>query len=134
MRSCSALRSCFERAAYPIPENPSAAATANVINVVFILRLQFSLRLREPPVPGRPLLVVEHAAVGSFPLAHFALGVVFRHSVGLLDGADELIAPAGDDVEFIVADLAPFSLELALHLLPVAFNTVPIHGLAPLLD
>src|SRR5262245_5487637 len=127
MRSCSALRSCFERAALPIPEKPSAAATANVINVVFIWNLQSVCGGGNSRFPARRDLVLEQALVVFFPFAHFTLSLVAGDPVRFLELAHQLVALAGDDIEIVIGQLAPLLLELALHLLPVAFHTVPIH-------
>src|SRR5262245_13043775 len=56
-------------------------------------------------------------------LAHLVLG----EAVALLDFAFQLLAPAGDDVEIVVGELAPLLLDLALDLLPVPFHAVPVH-------
>src|SRR5665213_2946279 len=53
-------------------------------------------------------------------------GLVLADAVGLLHLADQLVALAADDVELVVGELAPLFLGLALQLLPVAFDTVPV--------
>src|SRR4051794_32689927 len=47
--------------------------------------------------------------------------------VALLDPAFELIAAAIDHVEIIVGQLSPLLLDLAFDLLPVPFDSVPVH-------
>src|SRR5262245_26866873 len=61
-----------------------------------------------------------------------ALGFVLRHAVALLKPAAELHALALDDVEVVAGELAPLLLNLAFELLPIAFDTIPIHRFAPL--
>jgi len=45
-----------------------------------------------------------------------------------LDFAFELLAFAVDDVKVVIGELSPLFLDLALHLLPVSFNPIPVHG------
>jgi hypothetical protein len=54
-------------------------------------------------------------------------GFVLRDAVGLLDLARQLIAVSGNHVEVIVGEFAPLCFHLALELLPVAFNDIPVH-------
>ena len=49
-----------------------------------------------------------------------------------LSAAFELFLLAGNDVEIIVSKLASLLFDLALHFLPVAFHTIPIHRCPPL--
>jgi hypothetical protein len=48
-------------------------------------------------------------------------------SVALLDFALELVASTIDHVEIIVCEFTPLLLNLALQLLPVSFDPIPIH-------
>src|SRR5687767_11911154 len=61
------------------------------------------------------------------PVAYLSLGLVPGAAVALLDLADQLVAVARHLVELVVGELAPLRLHLALHLLPVAFDDVPVH-------
>src|SRR5689334_3935567 len=70
---------------------------------------------------SRPFLAV-------VPVIHFLLRLVLRVAVALLQAAFELVLVAGDDVEIVVRQLTPLLLHLAFELLPVSFNTVPVHG------
>src|SRR5262249_28356089 len=63
----------------------------------------------------------------SLEVPDFVLGFVAGNPVACLDRPDELIAPAGDDVELVVGQLAPGFLDLPLELLPVAFHGIPVH-------
>src|SRR5690606_36808830 len=56
-----------------------------------------------------------------------ALGLVLRDAIGLLDLPRQLDTPSGDDVGLIVGEIAPPCLDLALELLPVACDDVPVH-------
>jgi len=60
------------------------------------------------------------------PDLHFRL--VLGDPVGLLEPPRELLAPAGDQVEIVVGQLAPLLLHKPLELLPVPFDDVPIHA------
>ena len=65
------------------------------------------------------------------PVVDVLADLVLGDAVALLDLAFELVALAGDDVEVVVGQLAPLLLDLALDLLPVSFNAIPIHSLNP---
>jgi hypothetical protein len=62
-----------------------------------------------------------------FKIFDLLLGFVLRDAVGLLDLARQLIALSGNHVEVIVGEIAPLCFHLALELLPVAFNDIPVH-------
>src|SRR5687767_15898432 len=62
------------------------------------------------------------------PVGELLLGLVLRDAVELLDPAQQHVALAGDDVELILGELAPLLQGIALELLPVAFDAVPVHG------
>src|SRR5216684_2752876 len=59
------------------------------------------------------------------------LRLVLGDAVTLLQTAGELLSPALDHVKVVVGELSPLPPNLALELLPVAFDAVPIHRLAP---
>jgi hypothetical protein len=65
------------------------------------------------------------------PGVDLALGLVPRHAVALLKPAAELRALTLDDVEIVVGEFAPLLLSLAFELFPIAFNSIPIHRVAP---
>src|SRR5262249_60091489 len=67
------------------------------------------------------------------PAVDLALGLVLRHAVALLKPAAELRALTLDDVEIVVGQLAPLLLNLAFELFPIAFNSIPIHRVTPVL-
>src|SRR4051812_48075009 len=84
---------------------------------------------RPPGLPGRvKRFSSAYVALARLPVLHLLLGLVLADAVGVLDLADQLVALAGDPVELVVADLAPLLLDLALHLLPVAFDAIPVHA------
>src|SRR3569833_3720034 len=62
------------------------------------------------------------------PFLDLLLGVIAGHAIAFLDLSGPLLATALDGIEIVVGELAPLFLELAFHLLPVAFDNVPIHG------
>ncbi len=68
-------------------------------------------------------------AAGALELRDLLLGLIAGDSVTLLDRADQLISLAGDHVELLICDLAPSFLDLALELLPVTLDRIPIHCL-----
>src|SRR5580693_592721 len=61
------------------------------------------------------------------PVVHVLVDLILGEAVALLQLAFELVAPALDDVEIVVGELAPFLLGGALELFPVSFDPVPIH-------
>jgi hypothetical protein len=67
------------------------------------------------------------------PGIDLALGLVPRHAVALLKPAAELRALTLDDVEIVVGEFAPLLLSLAFELFPIAFNSIPIHRVSPVL-
>ena len=77
-------------------------------------------------VEGR-ILTREEAGADS--LGRGANGFVLFDAVAFLNLADELIALAAHRVEFIVGQIAPTLLHLALKLFPLAFDTIPIHSI-----
>src|ERR1043165_9448935 len=67
------------------------------------------------------------------PAIDLLLRLVLGDAVALLDAADELVLLAVDDGDVVLGQLAPLLLDLAGELLPIAFDTIPIH-LALLVD
>src|SRR5262249_52739512 len=65
------------------------------------------------------------------PAVDLLLGLVFGDAVALLDLADQLDAASFDCGEIVVSELAPLLLDLAAQLLPITFDTVPVHDRAP---
>src|SRR5262245_3951280 len=61
------------------------------------------------------------------PAVDCALGLVPGVAVALLQAAGEFLAPALNNVQVIVGELAPLLLGLAFELLPVSFDAIPIH-------
>ena len=61
------------------------------------------------------------------PFADPFSGFFFCHSVTFLDLSGKLILPAGDDVEIVVGEIAPFLFDRTLQLLPPSFDLIPIH-------
>jgi hypothetical protein len=67
------------------------------------------------------------------PAVDLPLGLVFGNAISLLDLADQLDSAALDAVKVIIGELAPLLLNFAAELLPIAFDSIPIHGkLTPL--
>src|SRR6185436_18088115 len=76
-----------------------------------------------------PLASLRSVLVGlaRLPLLQLLLGLVLADAVRVLDLANQLVAITGDPVQVVVGELAPLLLHFALHLLPVAFDAVPVH-------
>src|SRR5918995_4283631 len=66
-------------------------------------------------------------ALAIIPVVHLSADLILLVTVPLLDFSLELIATAIDHIEVVVCELAPLFLDVAFHLLPVSFNSVPIH-------
>src|SRR3954469_9197886 len=62
-----------------------------------------------------------------FPVADLLLGLLPRDAVRLLDPAQQQVALSRDHVELVIGELAPLLQRVALELLPVAFDAVPVH-------
>jgi hypothetical protein len=60
-------------------------------------------------------------------LLDLLVGLVLRDAVALLQFAGQLDALAGNHVQFVVCEFAPLGFHLALELLPVTFNDIPVH-------
>src|SRR5262245_44960488 len=98
--------------AVPIPSAMMTAAMGlRVMGMLLALERSIDVDVAEPGLES----------------AHLTLGLVLREAILLLHLADELVALAVNDVELIVGQLAPLLLDLALELLPVAFDAIPIH-------
>jgi hypothetical protein len=73
---------------------------------------------------------VRQAFVHLLPMLRELLFRLFLgDAVFLLDFADELITLAGNDLQIIVVEFAPFLLNLAFQLLPVSCHLIPVHNL-----
>src|SRR5690606_5112221 len=66
------------------------------------------------------------------PLVEAALRLVAAVTVALLDAPDELVVVALGHRQVVVGELAPLLLDVALELLPVALQDVPVHVVLPL--
>src|SRR3954463_9007440 len=62
------------------------------------------------------------------PGVQIAADAILFIAVAFLQLAFELLPSTVNLVEVVVSEFAPLFPDLALHLLPVAFNTVPIHS------
>src|SRR5271165_938053 len=61
------------------------------------------------------------------PFTELLGGFFLGNSVALLNLSNKLVLLAGDYVEVIIRQLAPLLADGTLHLLPLAFNLIPIH-------
>src|SRR5689334_12477679 len=95
------------------PETPAPARGAGFVSAGM-----------DGPLPGLPPI----------PVVDFLLRLILGVTVALLQAAFELILLAVDDIEVVVGELAPLLLHLALDLLPVSFNAIPIHRFPPAVD
>src|SRR5690606_3890025 len=77
---------------------------------------------RFPAAPVR-----DRASETGNPGVHLAFGGVLGMTVLLLHEADELFAATFDAVPLVVGDVTPLGLGLALELLPVPGNLIPVH-------
>src|SRR5690606_26003094 len=65
------------------------------------------------------------------PVVDFALDLFLSLPIMLLEAAGELFAIAVDHVKVVIREFAPLLLNLALKLLPISFDLIPVHGVAP---
>src|SRR5438046_1932796 len=82
-------------------------------------------------VPPISELVPAAAVPLAVPVIHLATDVLFRIAVFGPYLADELVAVAFGHRDLIVSHLAPFFLDLALHLVPATSNLVLVHSRTP---
>jgi hypothetical protein len=61
------------------------------------------------------------------PVVDVTPNLVFGIPVSFLKLSLQLIAPAVDDIEIVVCQLSPLLLYFTSRLLPIAFNTIPVH-------
>src|SRR5215813_10689968 len=61
------------------------------------------------------------------PVAQLLFGLLLREAVLLLDPSKQLVAVPFQLLEVVVGELAPARLHLALELLPVTFDLMPVH-------
>jgi hypothetical protein len=67
-------------------------------------------------------------SLATAPVIDVAFNTILFDAIPLLDLAFQLVALAGDLVKIIVSEFTPLLLDLALRLLPVSFDPIPIHG------
>jgi len=66
-------------------------------------------------------------AVAPQELPQLALSLFPGDAVFLLVSARDLIVPAGDHAQLIIGEPAPAFSHAAAELLPLAFETIPVH-------
>ena len=69
--------------------------------------------------------------LASVPGVDFLFGLVFGITIPLLQTALELVLLAIYDIKVIISKFPPLLFDLALHLLPITFNAIPIHAGPP---
>jgi len=62
-----------------------------------------------------------------FEILDLLFSLVLADTIGFLDFSGQLIALPSNTIDVVVGELTPLHFELALELLPVSFNNVPIH-------
>src|SRR5579859_3059498 len=77
---------------------------------------------------ARPVASTRPLFLRAVPVVYVLLDLILAQAVALLQLALQLVPPARDLVQIVVRELAPFFLDLAFELLPVSFDTIPIHG------
>src|SRR5450830_216341 len=68
-----------------------------------------------------------HFVLAFLPSGKLFLRLFPGDSIGFLDFAEKLIAFARNYIELIVGEFPPLLLDVALELLPVAFDSIPVH-------
>lgn len=78
------------------------------------------------------ILGVERGAIFEAlePLIDFLLNFVLGAAVPLLELTDQDLPTTGDLVEFVVGEITPLLANMALELLPVSFDGLPIHEMS----
>lgn len=67
------------------------------------------------------------AEILPFPFGKLLLRFVLADAVFFLQLADQPVAIAGDNIQFVVGEFSPATLDCAFELFPVAFDTIPVH-------
>src|SRR5436190_22072527 len=75
--------------------------------------------------------IVDRLVNARFKSIELLLGFVASNAVTLLSCAEQLVSLAFDTIEIIIGQFAPLFLDLASKLLPIAFDSVPVHLLLP---
>jgi hypothetical protein len=84
----------------------------------------------ESPVRAAPQALWLIVLVDLLEGLDLLLGLIIGDAARLLRPARQLIAFAGDRVEAVIRELAPFLLDMPFELLPVAFDDVPVDGVS----
>src|SRR5437868_465046 len=82
---------------------------------------------RLPTLTGRGKTGADSELVVALPGLHFFLGTLLGIAVAFLDAPGQLVTLAVDLGQIVVGQVAPFLLDLALGLIPLAFHLVPVH-------
>jgi hypothetical protein len=113
------------------------------------LKCSATLPLGHPPLAGKSMVLqqpcpfrvmqsrngmlsLKRLFYGSnFPnvCVRFLLGSIPLPTVPFLQSSDQLVFLAGDDIQVVIGELAPFGFDTAFELFPVAFYLIPIHNL-----
>ena len=64
--------------------------------------------------------------LSAIPVVNVLARLIFCDAVSLLYFALQLVPMAVDDVKIIVGEFAPLLFDLAFHLFPISFDTVPV--------
>lgn len=64
---------------------------------------------------------------GVFEVSDLLFGLLFFDSVSLLKDSDQLISFSCHPRDVVVSKISPFLLNLALELVPVSLDLIPIH-------
>lgn len=71
------------------------------------------------------------ATARRFERFHLVFGIVAGKAVAFLHRSQQLVPLALDAIEVVVGQLSPLLFHASAKLLPLAFNGIPIHRLAP---
>jgi hypothetical protein len=61
------------------------------------------------------------------PIVNILTDLILGEAIALLDFTFKLISFAVDGGKVVVGEISPFLFDLALHLLPVPFDAIPVH-------
>jgi hypothetical protein len=65
------------------------------------------------------------------PILNLLARLVFSQAVSLLNQAFELISATSDLVQVVIREIAPFFFDFAFQLLPISFDSIPVHRCCP---
>jgi hypothetical protein len=95
-------------------------------------RQELGKPVKKGPAEAGPLVACKWKeclpSLGVVPVINVLSDLILRMAIALLDFTLKLISLAINRCEVVVSEVSPLLLNLALYLLPVALDAIPIHA------